>query len=126
MIHINFRGDYTDEIKAPYIDNMSIDESTGSSVLFGTSKSREVNSSGDEIHLWKVTLDSSGNPLLGTFACFQVKAGNINNEGFANGMSPVLHGGNMHFIWSKDDQDLFYAIMPFAAGVYKSDEVHEN
>jgi len=56
---INQKRSTTNELTAPFIDHMHLDDTGASEILFGASEGNTYATRGDYVHLWKVTLDSS-------------------------------------------------------------------
>ena len=101
---------------------MHLDDTGGSEILFGSSRSLDESKAGNYIYLWKTTLDASHNPDPSNL--FVAKQKNISNEGHIVGIKPTLVSGDLHFIWHRKDKRIFYGIYDWTfPGTIKSNVI---
>ena len=94
-------------------------------MLFGSSRSLADNGRGDEIYLWKVTLDGNHDPDGTTLACFKVKTGDIIGRGHILGLMPKTANKKLQAVWWGEDKKVYYFFFEWKVSKVQTYQIHE-
>ena len=94
---------------APFIDHMHLDDTSdpGKEWMFGSSRSRDEDITGDFTYLWKVKLDANHNPNSATVIIHQV-SGDFKDEGHMIAIKPNLVNGKVHALFWRKEKQIHY------------------